>query len=609
MRERRWARIPGSFGRTAVLLLLGAAVVCTPAAAQSSFRSARLDGKITGHVRNAAGVGQMGATVLLLNRYDKLVRQLLTDDQGLFSFAGLPPDFYNLRVTLPSFVPALKRGIQVQAGVDSVLNINLASVLSSIELVYQSPSQPLMTDEWKWALRSAPSARPVLRYRPTWQVGLPVSSSGPRPMFSETRGLLNVSAGDAAALGALGTQADLGTAFALATSIFGQNQVQVSGNLGYVPNSAMPAAGFRTTFSRRSGGVSSPEITATVRQVYFPERGAPAPGMEQGVPALRTLSLSIADKVDLTDRWRLEYGASLDSVIFSDRLNYFSPYAKLSYALDSLGIFEFGYSSGAPPAELFSQQSTPEGEQDLRRNLAALAILPRMSLRNGRAQVQRTQNFEAGYRKVVGKWSLNGALYREAVANAAVTMEAPADAFVGGVLPDLGSRASILNAGRFQRWGFMGSASRQLLENLEVGVAVGRGGALVADRRVLLTDSAGELQSALQNEHRLWASARISGTVPKLGTRYASSYAWTDYTALMPGHLFLTQRALPETGWNVSLRQPLPGIGGMPGRLELSAEMRNLLEQGYLPMRMSNGRQFLMIQSPKGVRGGLSFIF
>ena len=66
--------------------------------------------------------------------------------------------------------------------------------------------------------------------------------------------------GDGGQVSAYGDAADLGTAFALATSLFGANQVQVSGNIGYTPQSGMPSAGFRTTNaaartgSRASGG-------------------------------------------------------------------------------------------------------------------------------------------------------------------------------------------------------------------------------------------------------------------------------------------------------------------------------------------------------------------
>jgi hypothetical protein len=77
----------------------------------------------------------------------------------------------------------------------------------------------------------------------------------------------------------------------------------------------------------------------------------------------------------------------------------------------------------------------------------------------------------------------------------------------------------------------------------------------------------------------------------------------------MPSHLFLTQKQTQDVGWNVYIRQRLPNLFGLPGRLEATAELRNLLAQGYLTVNGANGHQGLLTTSPRALRGGLSFIF
>ena len=564
----------------------------------------KLSGTIVGHVRDSGGIHQMGATVSLYNRYEKLVRQVLSNDRGAFFFDGLTPDAYSVRVSLSSFVPALKRGIAVQAGLDRVLNVNLTSIFSSIEIVYEAPGSALMTDDWKWALRTAIATRPVLRALP--EIGGVSTSRKQSNLFTDTSGLVNVSAGDPSSMGSSGTQTDLGTAFAVATSIYGRNQVQLSGNLGVVPRTGMPATGFRTTYKRTGSGGPSPEITLTARQLFLPNRGGAVGGRE--VPALRTLSMSTLDRIDLSETMRLEYGFSLDSVAFVDRLNYFSPFARLSYSLGEFGLLQAGFSSGAPPAELYHSSHSDSGEPELRRDLAALAILPRVSLRNGRSRIQRTQNFEISYQRDFGSTEISAAAFRESVANATLNLQGPEDLFVGEILPDIGSRAAIFNVGQFRRSGFMTSVTQHLGDHVEASLSAGRGGAITADNRVLPDESADGLRSALQSRNRSWASVRVTVTSPLAGTKLSSSYGWTDYTAMMPGHLYLTQKALPETGWNMFLRQPLPAISGIPGRIELTGEMRNMLAQGYMPLQVGS-RRVLLIQSPRAMRGGLSFIF
>src|SRR5438105_6336895 len=220
---------------------------------------AKLTGSIAGLVRDGGGVPQMGATVLLLNRYERIVQRAMTNERGLFGFDALLPDLYSVRVSLASFVPAAKHKIAVQPGMQSLLYINMASLLSSIELVYAAPGQgALMSDDWRWTLRTATATRPVLRI-------LDPSSSDPNEkqktfgaIFSDTRGMVKVSAGDPGMLGDFSSQPDLGTAFALATSIFGTNEVQFSGNLGHTARTGIPAASFRTSYSHQGIG---PEVS------------------------------------------------------------------------------------------------------------------------------------------------------------------------------------------------------------------------------------------------------------------------------------------------------------------------------------------------------------
>jgi hypothetical protein len=559
----------------------------------------------------------MGASVLLFNRSERLILKTITNDRGTFGFNLLTPDLYSVRVSLASFVPAIKQKIAVQPGMQSLLYVDLASVLSSIELVYVAPGQgALMSDDWKWALKESSATRPVLRVLPE------ESASDPNKrdqvvggLFSDTRGVVKVSAGDPGSLGGTSSETDLGTAFAVATSVMGRNQLQVSGNVGYNAHGGTPAAGFRTSYSREGGG---PEIAVTMQQIFLPARASLAEfaGQAYGGPALRTMAISMQDKIALTEDLRLDYGMSLNSVSFLDHLNYLSKFARLTYDLENLGTVQFAYSSGAPPAQLLVEdghgtETHVRGDQAaLAEDLAALSILPRLSLLNGRGAVQRSQDLEIGYEKKLRSTIFNLTGYRETVTNAAMTIASPSgDAFaLGDVLPDISSQSSILNIGSFQRTGFAASVTQALGDRLELGTSFGRGGALALADRGLALETANELRSNIRTAQRFWASARASATLPVIGTQISGSYQWTDYRALMPSHFYLTQSAYPEPGLNIRVRQPIPSFPGIPGRLEATAELRNGLAQGYLPI--SDGTQrVLLIQQPRALRGGLSFIF
>ncbi|MEJ7605775.1 MAG: carboxypeptidase-like regulatory domain-containing protein [Bryobacteraceae bacterium] len=213
---------------------------------------ARFVGGVGGSVQDAAGIPQMGAVVQLFNRFEKPLDKVLTNVRGEFGFDGLMPDVYAIRVSLNSFMPALKRGIAVQPGMRSILAINLATVLSSIDLLYSAPNPgTLMSDDWKWVLRGAMSTRPILRIIPV--IDLSESGQGKTfeaSVFSDTRGVVRLSSGDANPFSALANQPDLGTTFALATSFFGNNQLQLAETSAMASAPSSLTAGFRTSFSR-----------------------------------------------------------------------------------------------------------------------------------------------------------------------------------------------------------------------------------------------------------------------------------------------------------------------------------------------------------------------
>ena len=173
----------------------------------------------------------MGASVYLYNRYDEMVNARgLSNEQGRFGFDTLVPDFYSLRVILASFVPAERRNISVLPNSENRLDISLTEHPQHGDSAPPGKSPgTLMTDDWKWILRSSQATRPILRF-------LPDSISAPSKAlvanFSETTGVLKLSAGDGQSF-IQGAGEDLGTAFALATSLAHSARVQLSGNLAY----------------------------------------------------------------------------------------------------------------------------------------------------------------------------------------------------------------------------------------------------------------------------------------------------------------------------------------------------------------------------------------
>jgi hypothetical protein len=504
-------------------------------------------------------------------------------------------------------MPVSRKNIFVQPGLRTLLSVNLAGLFSSIQLVYpEAGDRSILSDDWKWVLRTSNATRPVLRILPGWKQD---QRDEPSPLFADTRALVKVSAGDGGRVTSFGNESDLGTAFALAT-LMGRNQFQISGNVGYASHLGTPSAGFAARYSRDSSEtLASPEVTVTMRQVYLPGRVTTTAPSTSSEPVLRTHSLGVKDSTHLSESMRLEYGFALDSVTLSERLSYFSPHARLIYSVSEGEEIEFSYTSGIPRSDMFLGAGSPDA--DLQNDISALALFPRISMRGSRGHVQQSRSFEAGYTRTVGDRSYSMAIFQEGVSNAALTIAGADGMFpAGDILPDLFTTTSVFNAGSYSSYGYMVAASQNLGENLKLTLAYGSGGALVAAGDTALSGgSPDELRAMIRQGRRRYLTPQVSGVSPWTGTQFTASYQFTDRRSVTPAHFYATQRARADAGLNIAVKQPIPAMPMIPIRMEASAEMRNLLAEGYMPFAMRDGRQVLLMHTPRSFRGGLSFIF
>jgi hypothetical protein len=555
-------------------------------------------------VRDTHGVPQMGASVSLYNRQDRPVGKVLTDQHGQFQLLGLVPTFYSLRITLATFVPAIRKDILVQPGMRSVLNVSLSALFSSIQLDRPVMDNGIMSDEWKWVLRSAPDTRPVMRFGPD-----AIADAGATrergTVFSDTRGILKVSAGEGPVAG-VANQADLGTAFALATSLYGKSLLEVSGNLGYGAQTGVPAAAFRTSYSRDLDG-NKPVFSVTMRQLYLPERlGEALSGTDAALPMLRSISASADNRSQLSDNVSLQYGFTMDSVFFMDHLTYTNPYARVTWAIDNATDFEVAYTSGDARPNL--ADSGPE-EAELQHSLDTLGLFPRLSMKDGRPKIQRADDYEVAVTRHVGSRSLRVSAYRELLNNAALTMVAPAGMFAGSgdVLPDLFSNSSVFNSGNFDNVGYAAALTQNLGAHFSATAVYSNEGTLTALNQELVSETPDELRAMIRAGRRNAVTARVKGTVPHIGTRFIASYQWnSDARSLMGGNLYSAQGLGALPGLNIYVRQPIPGFSG---RLEATADLRNMLAQGYVPIALPGGMQLMLVDNPRSFRGGLAFRF
>ena len=582
----------------------------------------RFSGELGGLVTDVAGRPQPGAMVLLLNKEERVLQRAATDALGAFAFGELSPDTYSIHVSLSNFVPAVKDRVLIKPGMRSLLEVSLSRVFSSIQLVSMAPvSGSLMSDSWKWALRADSAMRPILRFLPV-QSGTSFDSVAlGTALFADSRGMVRISAADGATLSSDG-QADFGTQFAFTTSLNKDNYLHLAGDIGYAPGSTAPSASIRTTWSRELPTGDTPEVAVTMRQIYVPLRigqgvisnngGSQTDGQ---LPALRTLGTSFQNRKEISDSLELEYGFAYDNVSFLDSGHYFSPWARLTYAVPR-GRLDFTWTSGNPRPGL-SMETVPsdglgipnQSAGDLQRELAEVDVLPRVTRADGHARVQRGEDFEVGFSQRFGSREFRVAADHETVSNTTLALASSANGlFPGDLVPDLFSNSYLFNMGKFEAFDYNASMTQDFGDNYKVSVIYGSEGVL-SPRAAMAIQNGDDLRRVMGASHRPAVTLRASARLRSTGTHVVASYQWTDYLHATPLPMFSTETPRPEPGLNIVVRQPMPAIPGVPCRMEASAELSNLLAQGYLPLTTSGGNQFLVINTPRMIRGGLAFDF
>jgi hypothetical protein len=570
---------------------------------------AEISGTVGGLVRDEHGVPRMGAVVSLLTTQGRPIKRVFSDYRGIFKVDNLFPGDYSIRVTLDRFLPLLKQNVRVESGRKTILDVNLRGVFASLQMLFPDGGEIRdMSDDWKWVLKTASTTRPVLRFLPEERREMQTVMRKISGSFSDTRGYAQVSAGGGARQSGLANETDLGTAFAVATSLLGNNDLIVSGNLGYGSTTGTPSAAFHTSFSREVGGVA-PEVSVTVRQLQAPVLAGQSifgSSHDQSRALLQTFTLGFGDKVKLGEMARVEYGFLYESVSFINRLNFVSPYGRLIYNLGNNREIQLRYASGVPQTA-----DSATGSEALRQQVSTLGLFPRMALNDGRATVQRTEHIEVAYREKIGEnGMIEVAAYQDSLSDAAVTALVPGGHFAdGNILPDLFSNSSTLNAGLHRSKGYRVSYARKLRDHLQAAIGYGLTGALSPTRSALGTPSIEELRSSLRMAPAHMVTASVSTEIGRTGTRVISSYQWLNRRAVIATDLYNDFAARSDPGLNVVIRQPLPFGGLLPGKLEATADFRNLLKAGYVPIQTYDGQQMYLLQAIRTYRGALSFIF
>jgi hypothetical protein len=540
-------------------------------------------GAISGYVRNASGVPQMGASVEILGSALQNLK-VFTDDKGFYSLANLLPGTYTLKVSAPSFLPSLREKIGIRPGSKLMVNVTLTTLFEAMQL---GPLRgPADDDDWKWTLRSV-SNRPILRALPdgTTVVAQSVEPGGDRDL----KGSLVFMAGSASQ--GFGSDSDMTAGFSVVHPFLSSGTLSLNGNLGYGDGGLVPAAVIRTSYTNHLSTGLEPSIALTLRRVNSPDNN----NLRNG--SMQALSLTSSDRMVIGNVLELKFGSELQTIQFIERVNAFKPFASADLHLTPNTVLEYQYASSVPTTIDKGFDTAPS---DL------VEAAPRMSITGFTPAVERAHHQEVSLSQRIGKNNMQVAFYSDRVTDPALTGLGDLTAESGEVLPDSYSGTFSYQGNDFSTRGLRVVLQRKLLSDLTATLDYSYGGVLDLARPDV------ELQDArewMRTERRQSVAAKFSGTVPRAKTHWIASYRWTSGQALTPVDLFNASAGQTDPYFNLFVRQPIP-TSFLAGHMEVLVDVRNLLAQGYVPVLGRDGHTLYLVQSAaRSVRGGVAFSF
>jgi len=540
--------------------------------------AAEQPGAISGYVRNNSGIPQMGAVVQILGAANRGLT-VFTDGAGFYTATGLLPGFYTLKVTAPSFLPALREKVGLHAGASLNVNVTLSTLLGVMQL---GPIRPLPDeDDWKWTLRSVAN-RPILRVFDD-----PISngvSEPPEKQSHELSGTLSFLAGSAA--GGYGTGSDMSTGFTLERSIFADGHLSLSGDVGY--GSTLPAGVLRTTYSNRLPDGSTPTLGLTVRR-FSPSD----PNLHNA--ALQSLALSASDEFTVADVVELKFGSELQTVQFLGHATAFRPYGSAHLHLSPNTVLEYDYATSRP--DLRTEKGFDSSPADLSESN------PRVSLLAFAPKIESAHHHELSVSRRLGKNNLQVAAYSDRVVDPALLGTGEVTAAGGFLLPDVSSGTFTYAGKKLDTNGLRVVLQHKFSDDLTATLDYAFGGVVDLSKPDVTLKQA---QQYLNTVRRQAIAAKLSGTAPHTHTRWIASYRWVNGSALTPVDMFNASPGQSEPFLNIFLRQPIPSLGG---HMEAIIDVRNLLAEGYVPVLGHDGQTVYLVQAARCVRGGVSFTF
>ncbi|HEY8996326.1 MAG TPA: carboxypeptidase-like regulatory domain-containing protein [Edaphobacter sp.] len=568
----------------AIVMLLMAAVrgwAATPAA-------------VTGVVRDAQGVVQMGALVQVLGADSVMVGTAFTDLHGRYLVANLLPGKYEVRASAALFVPAMRGNLQLRAGSRAVVNLTMNAIFDAtawLPAERRKADEP--SDDWKWTLRSSAN-RPILRVLDDGEGEMVmVSSSATENNRAPDKAKAAVSSGD----GGFGT-GGVHNILQVDRGMPDGSDVRIRADVGSVsgPYLRAPSTSLSAGYQRKLG-------FAGAGRTVISYQSHPEMMTAGGMSGFEAVQIASAQKTSLGDMVDLEVGGTVYVVRGPGYGMASRPFLKITAHPTS--NWRVGY-----------RMATSRDLQSFEGLDAVELEMPVTVMRQGRMQSERGLHQEFAVTRKAGRGNVQAAVYQDhmstvllsgggQLASSDMASVANGPQAVGLISDTVNDSFRMVAAG-YQGRGINLLISEPITPGLWVALEYNTGTALAAPAN----KSAMDLQavsSELRPKSAQSATVAVKGRVIHSGTQVRASYRWQPEALVTPVNPFA---AFSDQAYlSFFIRQPIRCGNLLPAGLEATVDVTNLLEQGYRPVLSKDGRTLFLAQSPRMFQAGLAFNF
>ncbi|MDQ2835465.1 MAG: carboxypeptidase-like regulatory domain-containing protein [Acidobacteriota bacterium] len=557
---------------------------------------------VTGVVRDAHGVAQLGAMVQVVANDSALVGTAFTDLHGRYLVAHLSPGSYQVKASAALFLPAMRANLQLRSGAQAVVNLTLNTLFEPaawLPAERRGADEP--SDDWKWTLRSAAN-RPILRLVEDGDV-IMVSSSAPETPRLPDRLRAEVRAGGSGFgdggvhnVLVLDRVLDDGAGLTLHADFGTQPEAASTGKPPTRPSMEI-ATGFGTQL-----GLAGAARTVITYQSH-PELGA---SNGAGTSGLQAMQMASAQQMHIGDFADVEAGGTVYMVRTSGYAVASRPFLKVTTHPGE--AWTLGY-----------RMATSQNLQSFAGLDSVRQQLPVAVMYRGRMQTEGGMHQEFAVGRKLGKGMVQVSYYRDSLGHVQVSGGgAPSSADLvqqaqpdvngvpgNGVIADSTTGSFRFLSAGYKTSGLSMTLSEPLTSDIWMALEYATGAGLSLQDGTPMTLAG--VTSGLAPQTAQTATLAVRGRVVRSGTKIRAAYRWQPsriVTAVDPYAPFSDEAYL-----SCYLRQALRLGKMLPPGLDATVEVSNLLAQGYRPFLSADGQTLFLAQTPRTLQAGLAFTF